>query len=119
MYGFMVPWQNSIMFKTNEPKPVGKDPGPGAACSIVSTVKSHRTKIIQLGAILGRYDPGNTYDLTDPILTGTRKLTGAPAFCALMEIIMRGMDIRKERYGGLRFFYRPLSAFYSKHKSRK
>jgi hypothetical protein len=119
MYGFMVPWQNSIMFKTNEPKPVGKDPGPGAACSIVSTVKSHRTKIIQLGAILGRYDPGNTYDLTDPILTGTRKLTGAPAFCALMEIIMRWMDIRKERYGGLRFFYRPLSAFYSKHKSRK
>ena len=119
LYGFMIPWQNSIMFKTNEPKPVGKDPGPGAACSIVSTVKSHRTKIIQLGAILARYDAGNIYDLSDDILTGARKLTGAPAFCALMEIIMRWMDIRKEKYGGLRFFYRPLSAFYSKHKSRK
>jgi hypothetical protein len=107
------------MFKTNEPKPAGKDPGPGAACSIVSTVKSHRAKIIQLGEILARYDPGNNYDLTDPILTGTRKLTGAPGFCALMEIIMRWMDIRKDKYGGLRFFYRPLSAFYSKHKSKK
>lgn len=119
LYGFMVPWQNSIMFKTNEPKPVGKEPGPGAACSIVSTVKSHRTKIIQLGEILSRYDPEHRYDLTEDILTKTRKLTGAPAFCALMEIVFRWMDIRKEKYGGLRYFYRPLSAYYSKHKGKK
>ena len=119
VYGFMVPWQNSIMFKTNEPRPVGKDPSPGAACSIVSTVKLHRTKIIQLGTILARYDPTYNYDLTEKTLTETRKLTGAPAFCALMEVIMRWMDVRKEKYGGLRYFYRPLSAYYSKHKGKK
>jgi hypothetical protein len=118
-YGFMVPWQNSIMFKINEPKPVGKDPGSGAACSIVSTVKIHKTRILNLGAILTRYDSGDTYDLTDSVMLGTRKLTGAPAFCALMEIIMRWMDIRREKYGGLRYFYRPLSAYYSKHKGKK
>jgi hypothetical protein len=119
LYGFMVPWQNTVIFKTNEPKPVGKDPGPGAACSIVSTVRSHRMKLVQLGTILARYSGGNTYDLTDKMLTETRKLTGAPEFCALMEIVMRWMDIRRDKYGGLRFFYRPLSAYYSKHKGKK
>ena len=119
LYGFMVPWENNMMFKTNEPKPEGKDPGGGAACSIVSNVKGHRMKLINIGQILARYSDGNTFDLTEEILTGTRKLTNAPNFCALMEIVLRWMDSRKEHYGNLRYFYRPLSAYYSKHKSKK
>lgn len=119
IYGFMVPWENIMMFKTNSPKP--KDPGQGAACAIVSTVSAHRKKLVQLGIILERYDTEKKpYDLTDQILSkGGRALTGAANFCALMEIVMRWMDIRRERYGGLKFFYRPLSSFYSKHKSKK
>lgn len=119
IYGFMVPWENIMMFKTNTPKQ--KDPGQGAACAIVSTVSAHRKKLVQLGIILARYDAEKkTYDLTDPMLSkGGRALTGAANFCALMEIVMRWMDIRREQYGGLKFFYRPLSAFYSKHKSKK
>lgn len=119
LYGFMVPWENAMMFKTNKPKAEGTDPGGGAACAIVSTVKTHRMKIIELGLILARYDGGNTYDLTEAILTKARALKGAVNFCALMEIVLRWMDIRRARYGGLRYFYRPLSAFYSKHKSKK
>lgn len=119
IYGFMVPWENIMMFKTNEPKPEGKDPGGGAACSIVSTVKGHRMKLIDIGQILARYNDGNRFDLTEEILTGTRKLTNAPNFCALMEIVLRWMDIRRVLYGNLRYFYRPLSAYYSKHKSKK
>jgi hypothetical protein len=117
-YGFMVIWENAIMFKTNDAKnKEGTPPGSGAACSIVSTVKTHRKKLIELGDILERATNGNRYDLTEEILSsGHRKLTGAPSVCALMEIVMRWMDIRRSLYGGLRYFYRPLSSFYSKHK---
>ena len=119
-YGFMVIWENEIMFKTNDAKNAeGVNPGSGAACSIVSTVKGHRMKLIQLGDILKKYT-GGQYDLTEEAMsTGARKLTGAHSFCALMEIVMRWMDVRKDVYGGLRYFYRPLSSFYSKHKSKK
>ena len=118
-YGFMVPWDaNTMIFKINAPKPEGKDPGGGAACSIVSTISAHRKKIVDLGKILTRYTEKN-FDLTDEILTGTRKLSGAPSFCALMEIVMRWMDSRRALYGNKRFFYRPLSAYYSKHRSKK
>lgn len=119
LYGFMVPWENTMMFKTNTPKPEGKDPGGGAACSIVSNVSGHRKKLTELGQILARYTDGNTFDLTDAMLTGERKLTGAPNFCALMEIVMRWMDVRRAMYGNKRYFYRPLSAYYSKHRSKK
>ena len=119
LYGFMVPWENAIMFKTNTPVAVGKVPGGGAACSIVSNVAGHRKKIVQLGDILALHSGGTRYDLTEGMLTGPRKLTGAPSFCALMEVIMRWMDLRKALYGNKRLFYRPLSAYYSKHRSKK
>jgi len=119
LYGFMVPWENTMMFKTNTPKAEGKDPGGGAACSIVSNVTGHRKKLTELGEILAKYNEGNTFDLTNESLTGARKLTGAPNFCALMEIVMRWMDVRRTLYGNKRYFYRPLSAYYSKHRSKK
>ena len=120
LYGFMVIWENAIMFKTNNATNAeGAPPGPGAACSIVSTVKGHRMKLVELGATLHRFT-GNHLDLLENTLaTGARKLVGAVPFCALMEIVLRWMDIRKDLYGGKRYFYRPLASFYSKHKSKK
>lgn len=120
-YGFMVIWGNAIMFKLNDSvtNPEGKPPGGGKACSIVSNVTAHRKKLVDLGDILYGFTQ-ERFDLTDTTLTsGARKLSGAPSYCALMEVIMRWMDIRKELYGGKRYFYRPLSSFYSKHKSKK
>ena len=117
-YGFMVVWENDIMFKTNDAKnEEGKPPGSGAACSIVSNVKGHRMKLVQLGDILVRYHDGNRFELTEESLK--KSLNGAPSYCALTEIIMRWMDLRKDLYGRLRYFYRPLSSFYSGHKSKK
>ena len=119
IYGFAVPWQGrDIMFKTNEPKPEGSAPAGGAACAIVSNVTGHRKKIVLLGDILNRFT-GSRYDLTDEALTVTRKMTSAINYCALMEIVMRWMDVRRVKYGGLRYFYRPLSSFYSGHKEKK
>jgi hypothetical protein len=118
IYGFMVPWEGNIMFKTNVPKPEGSPPAGGAACAIVSNVSGHRAKIIILGDILNRFT-GSTYDLTNEALTVTRKMTSAINYCALMEIVMRWMDVRRAKYGGLRYFYRPLSSFYSGHKGKK
>jgi hypothetical protein len=77
-------------------------------------------KLVDLGKILAKYHEGNVFELTEDLLsTGPRKLQGAPSFCALTEVVLRWMDIRKESYGGLRYFYRPLASFYSKHKSKK
>jgi len=120
-YGFMVPWENTIMFKTNDAKNAeGKPPGGGAACSIVSNVKSHRMKLVQLGDILAKFHEGNHMELTEDLLaSGPRKLTGSHSFCALMEVVLRWMDVRRDSYGGLRYFYRPLSSYYSAHKSKK
>ena len=120
-YGFMVIWENAIMFKTNDAKNAeGTPPGGGAACSIVSNVKGHRMKLVQLGDILAKYHEGNKFELTEELLaTGPRKLTGAHSFCALMEVVLRWMDVRRASYGNLRYFYRPLSSFYSGHKSKK
>ena len=120
LYGFMVIWENAIMFKTNTATNAeGAPPGPGAACSIVSTVKGHRMKLVDLGAALHRYT-GNHFELLeDTLATGARKLVGAVPFCALMEIVLRWMDIRKDLYGGKRYFFRPLASYYSKHKSKK
>lgn len=120
-YGFMVIWENATMFKTNDAKNAeGSPPGGGAACSIVSNVKGHRMKLVQIGDILARYNEGNRFELTEDLLaSGPRKLTGAHSFCALLEIVLRWMDIRRETYGNLRYFYRPLSSFYSGHKSKK
>jgi hypothetical protein len=118
LYGFMVPWENTMMFKTNVPSPEGKPPGGGAACSIVSNVSGHRKKLVELGDILATQG-GHRFDLTDATLTGARKLQGAPNFCALLEIVLRWMDVRRGQYGGRRFFYRPLASYYSKHKSKK
>ena len=118
IYGFMVPWEGNIMFKTNVPKPEGTAPAGGAACAIVSNVTGHRNKIVLLGDILSRFT-GTNYDLTNETLTVTRKMTSAINYCALMEIVMRWMDVRRAKYGGFRYFYRPLSAFYSGHKGKK
>ena len=118
IYGFMVPWEGNIMFKTNAPKPEGSVPAMGAACSIVSNVTGHRKKIVLLGEILKRFT-GSDYDLTEESLTVTRRMTSAINFCALMEIVMRWMDVRRAKYGGLRYFYRPISSFYSGHKGKK
>jgi hypothetical protein len=120
LYGFMVIWENAIMFKTNTATNAeGAPPGPGAACSIVSTVKGHRMKLVELGTTLHRFT-GNHFELLeDTLATGARKLVGAVPFCALMEIVLRWMDVRKDLYGGKRYFYRPLASYYSKHKSKK
>jgi hypothetical protein len=118
IYGIMTPTKNKMIFKMNEPRPEGKPPSAGSICEIVSTVKSHRMKLIRLGEILHEHTE-KYYDLTEESLTRVRKLTGAPNFCALMEIVMRWMDIRRARYGGLRYFYRPMASYYSGHRSKK
>jgi hypothetical protein len=73
-------------------------------------------KLVELGKILEKYHDGNQFELTEENL---KSLNGAPSYCALTEIIMRWMDLRKDSYGGKRYFYRPLSSYYSGHKSKK
>ena len=120
-YGFMVPWEKSILiFKTNDKPPIeGKDPSRGLACANISTVKTHLRKLEELGKIL-QAKHGKHFSLTESALaTGPRKLIGAHNYCALLEIVLRWMDRRRRIYDGLRFFYRPISSYYSKHRIGK
>jgi hypothetical protein len=118
IYGFMVSWEGGLMFKTGKPKPVGKEPDIGAACAISSNVSGHRKKLIQIGEILAYYSGGRAFDLTEEALKGPRKIQGAVNFCALTEIVLRWMDKRAASYGNVRYFFRPITAFYSKHRSK-
>ena len=120
-YGFMVPWEKtSLIFKTNDkPSVEGKDPSRGLACALISTVKTHLRKLEALGLVL-HAKHGSHYSLTEAVLfTGPRKLTGAHSYCALLEIVLRWMDRRRGEYGGQRFFYRPISSYYSRHRVGK
>lgn len=121
LYGALVPWENGLMFKSYKPVKKGKEPSGGSACVISSTVSAHKKKLIELGLILARYTGGSHFDLLDDTFKkgAPRNLSGASNLCTLMEIILRWMDLRKQYYGNLRYFYRPISAFYSKHTSIK
>ena len=120
-YGFMVPWEKaSIIFKTNDkPSVEGKDPSRGLACAIISTVKTHLRKLEVLGTILNTKH-GSHFSLTEADLSsGPRRLVGAHSYCALLEIVLRWMDLRRASYDSRRFFYRPISSYYSKHRVGK
>ena len=120
-YGFMVPWEKTLLiFKTNDkPSVEGKDPSRGLACALISTVKTHLRKLEALGLVLNAKH-GSHYSLTESDLwSGPRKLVGAHSYCALLEIVLRWMDRRRGEYGAQRYFYRPISSYYSKHRVGK
>ena len=112
-YGFIIPKNGEVVFKTAEPPTEGKKVSKGKECNTVSTTAIHIRNLIEIGNILkaaGKTD----FDLTNAILFGTRKVKNATRTCTLLDILIRYLDA--ENVQGKRWFFRPVEAFYIGHK---
>jgi len=113
LYGFIVPKNGALVFKTNEPPEPGKKLGKGAECQIVSNITEHNKKLVRLGGVLRRAEL-NDLDLRLVVLVEERKLENATRSCCLLELVCRYMDL--QRVNGKRWFYGPVMSWYSGHR---
>jgi hypothetical protein len=112
-YGFLVPKNGDIVFKTAEPPYEGGKVGRGKECGNVSTMTGHISNLIQIGDTLkstGKSD----FDLNREIILGTRKIKNSTRACTLIELLIRYLDADKIQ--GKRWFFRPVQSFYTGHK---
>jgi hypothetical protein len=112
-YGFLVPKNGDFVFKTAEPPYEGGKLGRGKECGNVSTMTGHIADLIQIGDILkaaGKTD----FDLNNGVLLGGRKIKNATRACTLLDMLIRYLDADKIQ--NKKWFFRPLLAFYTKHK---
>jgi hypothetical protein len=112
-YGFIVPKNGDVVFKTGEPPVEGGKIGRGKECGNVSTMTGHISNLVQIGDILkiaGKTD----FDLNRGIILSTRKIKNSTRACTLMDIFIRFMDA--DRIQEKRWFFRPIQALYTGHK---
>ncbi len=114
IYGFIVPKNGELVFKTNEP-PRGEEDkiGRGQECANVSTMTGHIQKLSNIGSLL-REAQLTDFDLRKDILMSTRKVKNSIRACTLMEIVIRYVD--QIRAYNKRWFFRSIEAFYTGHK---
>ena len=114
IYGFIVPKKGrTFVFKTAEPPEKGKKVLRGSECANVSSIDMHIKKLVKIGDYQRAIEKSDL-DLTDAILQSSRGLANSSRICTLMEIVLRYLDIT--RSGGRRWFYRPVSAYYTGHR---
>jgi hypothetical protein len=119
IYGFLVPKTKVLIFKTSNPVAENKEPTGGRDCRGPSSIKDKAEILYELGKIL-KENIGTDFDLNIENLAlkgGKRKIESSNVYCALIEIVMRWMDIKKIK--NLRWFYRPISAYKTKHFGKK
>jgi hypothetical protein len=112
-YGFLVPKNGSVVFKTGEPPFEGGKIGRGKECGNVSTMTGHLASLIRIGDILKEAGKSD-FDLNRVSLLGTRKIKNSTRACTLMNLIIRYLD--SERVQNKKWYFRPVSAFYTGHK---
>jgi hypothetical protein len=112
-YGFIVPKNGDVVFKSAEPPNEGGKIGRGKECGNVSTMTGHIANLIVIGDILkatGKTD----FDLNRGTVLGSRKIKNSTRACTLINILTRYLDA--DRIQDKRWFFRPVQAFYSGHK---
>ena len=112
-YGFIVPKNGDVVFKTAEPPGEGGKIGRGKECGNVSTMTGHIINLVQIGDILksaGKTD----FDLNRGVILGLRKIKNSTRACTLIDILIRYLDADNIR--AKRWFFRPVQAFYTGHK---
>ena len=112
-YGFVVPKNGDIVFKTADPPYEGSKVNRGKECGNVSTMTGHISNLVEIGDILkatGKSD----FDLNRGIILGTRKIKNSTRACTLLNLLIRYLDA--DMINGKRWFFRPVLAFYTGHK---
>jgi hypothetical protein len=112
-YGFIVPKNGDIVFKTGEPPFEGGKIGRGKECGNVSTMTGHIANLVQIGDIL-KNSGKSDFDLNRGVILGSRKIKNSTRACALMDIIIRYLDADKVQ--NKKWFFRPVIAYYTGHK---
>jgi len=118
VYGFLVPKARHLVFKTNVPAEVGKKPVGGQECLNTTSRKANIEFLYLLGKILNetiKTDLNLNPENIDPE-KGRHKLKNPNEYCTIREFVLRMMDEKKIL--GKRWFYRPISAYKTNHKSR-
>lgn len=118
VYGFIVPKARHLIFKTNVPSDVGSLPKGGQECANTTSIKANIEFLYLLGKIL-RETIRTDFNLNPESLDrekGKNRIKNPPQYCTLREFVLRWMDEKKLM--GKRWFYRPISAFKTNHKSR-
>jgi hypothetical protein len=118
IYGFIVPKARHLIFKTNVPADSGNSPKGGQECANTTSIKANIEFLYLLGKIL-RETIRTDFHLNAESLDrekGTHKVKNPSQYCTLREFVLRWMDEKKLM--GKRWFYRPISAFKTNHKSR-
>ena len=113
LYGFIVPKNGGVVFKTDEPPEEGGKVGRGKECGNVSTMTEHVMKLIRIGDILKRANKTD-FDLNRDAILGTRRLKNATRACTLLDLLIRLLD--EDKVDQRRWFFRTVSAYYRGHK---
>jgi hypothetical protein len=112
-YGFIVPKNGDVVFKTADPPYEGSKVNRGKECGNVSTMTGHISNLVEIGDILkaaGKSD----FDLNRGTILGTRKIKNSTRACTLLNLLIRYLDA--DMINGKRWFFRPVQAFYTGHK---
>jgi hypothetical protein len=112
-YGFIVPKNGDVIFKTGEPPLEGGKIGRGKECGNVSTMTGHIANLVLIGDILKNANRTD-FDLNRNVILGTRKIKNSTRACALMNILIRYLDA--EKIQSKKWFFRPVFAYYTGHK---
>ena len=134
MYGFLVPNLKNgyLTFKTTDkPSAPGKVVPKGGECEIVTQISSHYTSLVRLGDSLAAAGLPR-FGLTLDEIKGARKFQNSSRACSLLNFILRWMslagealpldrraaadDLYKAGVSGRVWFFRPISAYKSKHQ---
>ena len=113
IYGFIVPKNGDVVFKTAEPPEESGKIGRGKECGNVSTMTGHITNLVEIGDIL-KANGKSDFDLNRGIIVGTRKIKNSTRACTLLDLLIRFLDADKIQ--GKRWFFRPVQAQYTGHK---
>lgn len=120
IYGFMVPKAGSLMsFKMvgikSRVAEGDYDPPDGAECKGIQTKEPKKKILLNLATIL-KESRLPDFNLNEEHLEKPKAIENTNAYCALIELVLRWMDIKKVKH--LRWFYRPISAYKTKHFAR-
>jgi len=123
MYGFVVPKTGNMVFKTHNPHKEGEKVSGGQECGNVASkdyvnkLKSISSEIIKQDVPITDFDEKNFYMKADRAENKKSiEISNSTQGCTLLNLVLRFMD--KLNVDGKRWFFRPVSAYYSGHLGR-
>ena len=112
-YGFIVPKNGGVVFKSDVPPEVGGKIGRGKECGNVSTMTGHIMYLIQIGDVLKRADKSD-FDLHREAITDIRRIRNSTRACVLLNLLLRFLN--EEQLEQKQWFFRSVNAYYRGYK---